>query len=172
MPSPRWEAPERGRGIGESEWESRTISSAHFLSEPWDTASQKQVRRRTQRRALQAASWQIRPRISAKSRTSTIERSNSDVYSLFSELSEQWRTDMLFESNIERIVLHPSYQRIIGLGPQVVPYILQDLQDSPDHWFWALTAIVGDDKAVGQTSVGAAAEAWLAWGSDAGLVNR
>jgi hypothetical protein len=67
-------------------------------------------------------------------------------------------------------VLDRAYQRVIGLGPQVVPYILDDLARAPDHWFWALTALVGQDMAAGQVSVRSAAEAWLAWGRDVGVI--
>jgi hypothetical protein len=43
------------------------------------------------------------------------------------------------------MAMHPAYQRIIGMGPRVVPLILRELRRKPDHWFWALTAITGQD---------------------------
>jgi len=96
-------------------------------------------------------------------------RSDIEVANVFSELTEEWRESTAVESNLERIVLNSAYQRIIGLGPQVVPHILKDLDETQDHWFWALMAIVGEDKAAGQTSVGAAVEALLSWGRSAGI---
>jgi hypothetical protein len=103
-------------------------------------------------------------------RSAPLRMSDADVRRLFQELAAEWRARTGLDSNIQRKVLDRAYQRIIGLGPQVVPYILDDLVRSPDHWFWALTALVGRDMAAGQVSVRAAAEAWLSWGRDVGII--
>jgi hypothetical protein len=103
-------------------------------------------------------------------RSAPLRRSDVEVHRLFRELAAEWRTRTALDSNIQRKVLDHAYQRIIGLGPQVVPCILDDLARSPDHWFWALTALVGQDVAAGQMSVRSAAEAWLAWGRQVGIV--
>ncbi|MDQ6805142.1 MAG: hypothetical protein M3065_09260 [Actinomycetota bacterium] len=66
--------------------------------------------------------------------------------------------------------MHPAYQRIIGLGRPAVPLILKRLAEEPAQWFWALTAITGEDPAVGQTTLDGAAGAWLSWGRARGLV--
>ena len=67
-------------------------------------------------------------------------------------------------SMVHDMVLLPSYQRIIGMGMSVVPYILEDLEETGDHWFWALDAITGEnpipDEDVG--NVPAMADEWLA----------
>lgn len=98
-----------------------------------------------------------------------VQRSDIEVADLFSSLVSEWREATAYDSNVERIILNSAYQRIIGLGPQVLPHIMKDLDETRDHWFWALMAIVGEDKASGQTSVGAATEAWLAWGRSVGI---
>lgn len=103
-------------------------------------------------------------------RSAPLHRSDAEVGRLFRELAAEWHTRTGIDSNIQRKVLDRAYQRIIGLGPQVVPYILDDLALAPDHWFWALTALVGQDMAAGQVSVRSAAEAWLAWGRDVGII--
>jgi hypothetical protein len=103
-------------------------------------------------------------------RTIPLRRSDAEVRHQFLELAAEWRTRTGLESNIQRKILDHAYQRIIGLGPQVVPHILYDLARSPDHWFWALTALVGQDMADGEVSMRSAAEAWLAWGRDNGIV--
>jgi hypothetical protein len=100
-----------------------------------------------------------------------INRSDEEVAERFRHLAQEWRTITKFESNLDRIVLNRSYQQIIGLGPQAVPLILADLQRARSHWFWALSVIVGEDKAAGQTSIAGAAEAWLSWGRENGLLN-
>lgn len=121
---------------------------------------------------LPSNAWLVVASGSRTRRSSQIERSDSQVYALYVTLANEWRSDTILESSVERLVMHHAYQRIIGLGPQVVPYILDDLDESPDHWFWALTSIVGEDHGGHQTSIGAAAQAWLAWGKSAGLIDN
>jgi hypothetical protein len=103
-------------------------------------------------------------------RSIPLRRSDSEVHRLFDELAAEWRSRTGLDSNIQRKVLDRAYQRIIGLGPQVVPFIFDELARSPDHWFWALTALVGQDMAADQISIRSAAEAWLAWGRHVGVV--
>jgi hypothetical protein len=97
--------------------------------------------------------------------------SDHGVEQIFNALSAQWLRETSIESDVERIVFHPAYQRIIGLGPQALPFILKDLTQSHHHWFWALTAITGEDIAEAQTTVGGAVEAWLTWGRSHGFID-
>lgn len=96
--------------------------------------------------------------------------SREPVYMKFAGLSQTWKEERGPTSSFTDLVMHPSYQRIIGLGPAVVPSILAELAASPDHWAWALTAItgvnpVGDDIAGDLPAMSAA---WLDWGSQQG----
>lgn len=63
----------------------------------------------------------------------------------FRELAEEWKRDCVFSSSVQEIAMHPAYQKIVGMGPSAVGMILRDLQDQPDHWFWALHAITGQN---------------------------
>ncbi len=101
-------------------------------------------------------------------RANAIKRPVLEV--LFARLADRWEVDTAFESIVTWKAMDPSYQRIIGMGPPVVPLILARLQQKPRHWFWALTAITGEDPAFGQTSIAGASEAWLSWGRERGLV--
>jgi hypothetical protein len=89
----------------------------------------------------------------------------------FADLAETWKEERGASSSLTEIVLQPAYQRIIGLGPTVVPSILAELAATPDHWFWALTAITGTnpipDEAAGDLS--AMTQAWLDWGEREGI---
>jgi hypothetical protein len=66
------------------------------------------------------------------------------------------------------------YQRIIGMGPQVVPLILEELRREPDQWFWALESITEQNpvppEATGTVRLMAAA--WIAWGEQRGLLGH
>ena len=75
-------------------------------------------------------------------------------------------------SSITKLVMHPCYQRIIGMGPAVLPLLLRELQKEPDYWFWALRAITGENP-VGPKDTGdieKMAESWIRWGRDRGLM--
>ena len=90
----------------------------------------------------------------------------------FNTLVDEWKAARVNVSRVDRMVLLGPYQQIIGMGRQAVPLILQELQRSPDHWFWALHAITGEnpipDEARGNLPQMAAA--WLTCGRDHGYV--
>ncbi len=87
---------------------------------------------------------------------------------LFDALVAQWRADTVFLSSVDKMATHPAYQRIIGLGRQALPLILRELQQKPDHWFWALHAISGEDPVQPGDNFDKAVAAWLAWGRQRG----
>lgn len=91
---------------------------------------------------------------------------------LFKDLAERWKRETRFLSSTSTIATHPAYQRIIGLGPQVVPLILNDMQREPGHWFWALTALTGENpvSADDQGRMNAMTDAWLRWGRENGWI--
>lgn len=92
------------------------------------------------------------------------------IGALFSDLADRWEAETALESIVARKAVHPAYQRIIGMGDRAVPLILRRLQREPRQWFWALTAITGEDPAQGETTVDGASDAWLRWGRERGLV--
>lgn len=89
---------------------------------------------------------------------------------LFATLAAEWKQETRFLSSTTAIATHPAYQRIIGLGPQVIPLILAELKREPGQWFWALSALTGENPvpAAEQGRVGAMTAAWLQWGIDNG----
>ena len=69
-----------------------------------------------------------------------------------------------------KFILHPAYQRIIGMGPAVLPLVFRELRQAPDHWFWALACITGENP-VPQEHAGALkamTRDWLNWAKDKG----
>ena len=90
----------------------------------------------------------------------------------FNDLAEKWASETAHHSLMSSIVLHKGYQEIIGLGRDALPLILRRLSTEPNHWFWALRAISGEDP-VPADDVGnfdAMRKAWLQWARDRGLV--
>jgi hypothetical protein len=91
---------------------------------------------------------------------------SSSVEELFQELASGWRKETAHLSLVIKKVVHPAYQRIIGLGPAAIPSILRELQRKPGHWSWALKAITGEDPTPPDANVTEAAQAWLQWGRE------
>jgi hypothetical protein len=86
----------------------------------------------------------------------------------FQSLKENWKNTRGPTSSITQLVLHASYQRIIGLGLEVVPHILAELSKETDHWFWALKSITGEDPVPDDAGgdLSRMTTAWLDWGRD------
>ena len=92
----------------------------------------------------------------------------------FRELKEDWKSKTRHLSNTAQISLVFPYQMIIGMGPQVIPLILSELEKETDHWFWALEAIAGENP-VAKNEAGdmeASARAWILWGKQNGLLPK
>jgi hypothetical protein len=97
-------------------------------------------------------------------------QSPETVAERFRRLAPVWRDQTCFLSSMSEASAHPAYQEIIGLGPEVVPLLLRDLQENHTHWFAALRAITGANpvpKAVAG-NIPKMAEAWLGWAKDNG----
>ena len=76
-----------------------------------------------------------------------------------------WKAERGPLSSITAMAMHPAYQRIIGLGPAAVPLLLRELEREPDHWFWALKSITGEDPVspADRGKLRAMTQAWLNW---------
>ena len=90
----------------------------------------------------------------------------------FKRYADEWTAQTAHLSVLSQRVMHPSYQRIIGLGADALPLIIERLSTQPDHWFWALSSISGEDPVrpedVGR--FGVMRDTWIDWGRDRGLV--
>ena len=94
----------------------------------------------------------------------------TDIEIIFLELAAQWRHETGMMSLVTKMSMHSAYQRIIGMGQPVVPLILRELEQEPDHWFWALQAITGANpvKPEQRGMLQKMAEAWIEWGQENG----
>ena len=96
----------------------------------------------------------------------------TNVRERFEQMKNDWKEQSRYLSNTAQMAMLWPYQRIIGMGTTAVPLILAELQREADHWFWALEAITGENPVPAETAgdVHAAADAWLHWGRQRGLV--
>ena len=101
----------------------------------------------------------------------------SDLGQKFDLLYQQWYNDTMMISNMTTILLHPSHLRIIGMGKDALPFILQKMADDPGsgHWFSALDAIVDDspkelDEA--HNDGRKMRDIWVKWGKERGYITN
>jgi len=90
----------------------------------------------------------------------------SQLSARFGQLVETWRREVGPISFTAQMVIHPAYQQIIAMGLAAVPFLLRELEDQPDHWFWALEVITGENAVLPAHvgSVRSMAQDWLDWG--------
>ena len=84
----------------------------------------------------------------------------------FQRLLQNWREETALFSSSTRIIEHPTYQRIIALGPTVLPLLLRELERTSDgHLSTALTALTGAQPVPqeDQGRIRKIADAWLHW---------
>ena len=112
-----------------------------------------------------------RAEIAASTAASSSAVDGSGLARTVRELAERWRADTEALSSVQQTVTNHAYQRIIGLGPGVVPLLLEELRREPDHWFWALSAITGENPVRPGSTFAEAVAAWLDWGRARGLVD-
>lgn len=63
----------------------------------------------------------------------------------FEQLAEEWRRARPRGGSLADIVAVEAYQRVIGMGKDAIPLIVRSLVTRPDHWFWALHCITGQN---------------------------
>lgn len=92
----------------------------------------------------------------------------------FKRLAAEWKKQAQFLSNTHKVVLLKPYQRIIGMGQEAVPFILEELQREPLQWFWALEAITEQNPVPAEAAgkVEQMAQAWIEWGRQHGVISQ
>ena len=104
---------------------------------------------------------------SFRSTLGRVQASKNPIEPVFEALASKWRQETRHISSTTKLIMHPSYQSIIGMGPKVVPLLIRRLQQRPEHWFWALSAITRQNpvKPEDAGSISKMTEAWLEWWS-------
>jgi hypothetical protein len=84
----------------------------------------------------------------------------------FRRLADQWIAETENMSAVEDMIVHPAYQEITGMGPAIIPLLLDELEREPNHWFAALYAVSGGQNPVPPEDAGDVdkmVEAWFEW---------
>src|SRR5437868_9180350 len=88
----------------------------------------------------------------------------------FKQLADQWYQETRMLSSLHQIVLHPAYQKIIGMGRDALPLIFRELNRTRGHWLWALAMITRSDRAKPGQNFREAVDSWLDWGAEMGYI--
>ena len=66
--------------------------------------------------------------------------------------------------------MHPAYQQIIGMGADAVPFILLEMEEHGGYWFWALSAITGQNPTRPNSSYEEAISVMVSMGERATII--
>lgn len=84
----------------------------------------------------------------------------------FNKLADQWEANTQYLSNFDQKIKCPKYQKILRMGKDAIPLILDRLRSQGGHWFHALSTITHenpvDPKDLGNIVI--MRESWLEWG--------
>ena len=100
-------------------------------------------------------------------------RKTKKIRDQFEDYFQEWQSATALLSSGRAIVSHPDYERIIGMGEAVIPFILMKLQKNPQHLFFALYQITGENP-VSYAHAGNLENMttdWLNWGHEKGYLN-
>lgn len=97
-----------------------------------------------------------------------ISREKISLKEKFHTLKAKWEEETSFLSSISEIAMHPDYQKIIGMGEQAIPFILNEMRKNPGHWFWALKSISGENPVPPELKgkIKEMTISWLQWGKN------
>lgn len=84
---------------------------------------------------------------------------------MFLELAEEWRRTHRWSWRTDKLVDNPAYQEIMTMSWEAVPFIIRELEKSPDHWFYALMKITGENPVPPEHagSLDLMAKDWIRW---------
>lgn len=84
----------------------------------------------------------------------------------FLQLASDWSNETRNVSSLTALASHPKYRQIVNLGWDVVPYLIEDLQNNKRYWLPALDEITGirpyDSADEGNSKI--IIDAWVKWG--------
>jgi hypothetical protein len=59
----------------------------------------------------------------------------------FNNLLNSWRNNTIFMSFADQIVNEPNFKKIVSMGENVVPFIIEEISHNPSPLVWALNFI-------------------------------
>jgi hypothetical protein len=94
----------------------------------------------------------------------------------FHEQSDKWRQETEHLSSPAQIMMHPSYQAILGMAKgreqEMIRLMLHDLRENRTPWFWALSYLTQQNP-IERSAAGKLdkmIKAWIDWGKTKGIL--
>ena len=83
----------------------------------------------------------------------------------FESLKYLWLDETKYSSNIFLTTNHPAHLNIIKLGNQILPLLIEDLQNDNNHWFITLNIISGENPVLPKHTgnVDEMRQDWINW---------
>jgi hypothetical protein len=83
----------------------------------------------------------------------------------FRDLADRWERETSHVSSITKRVMHPCYQSILGMGPNVVSLLIRDMQENRRDWFWALQHLTQENPVSARDAgnLDKMIAAWVGW---------
>ena len=91
---------------------------------------------------------------------------STDNYARFHRLLNKWRFDTYFHSLMKETIDDPSFRKIVDMGPQIIPWVINEIRHTPDFLMLALHFVVPNENPVPASSrgkIGEMVDAWLSW---------
>jgi len=90
----------------------------------------------------------------------------------FHEQADKWQRETGHLSSPTKQIMHPSYQAILGMGKDVIPLLLRDMQKNRRSWFWALSYLTQQNPISPKDSgnMDNMIKAWTEWGKEKGYL--
>lgn len=91
---------------------------------------------------------------------------SSSIANRFARLVADWKRERNPYSSDPAQDATASYLKIIGMGPEAIPLVLQEMQREPDQWFVALNALTDADPVPPEHrgNFNQIVSDWLSWG--------
>lgn len=143
-------------------WSENQRRSLYDCADVWDRARERTRRelgrrhRKSQLRFSEPDCQSIAGRKRPQSEAARVEL-------IFNQNVARWKSETVHWSSIQKMISHPSYLRIIGLGKPAIPLLVRELHGNPDHWFAALEAVTGENPVPPTANFAQAVAAWVEW---------
>jgi hypothetical protein len=87
-------------------------------------------------------------------------------------LAEKWLSERPRGIDVGESIEAPEYQEIINLGYRAIRPLLLLMRKKPDHWFYALNVITGENPVPPDSEgrIADMASAWIKWGKQRGYL--
>lgn len=107
-------------------------------------------------------------------RTPDLSVSCTNLASKLDSLASEWKAARGHTASVNMWVRLPAYQQIIEIGrlhkDEVIGFLLKELTHSPDHWFWALKELTGQNPVTPESrgNIDSMSKCWIEWGKQHG----